>query len=77
VIVTPNSGATQTVRDGLEGFIVPIRDSAAIAQRLTELATDRDRLAGMRLACLCRAAEMSWSTYQTALVNAVAPLLPQ
>lgn len=75
VITTPNSGGTQTVRDGVEGFIVPIRDSVAIAQRLAELASDRDRLAGMRQACLRRADEISWSTYQETLLEAVAPLL--
>jgi len=31
VIATANSGATEAVRDGVEGFIVPIRSSQAIA----------------------------------------------
>ena len=75
VIATPHTAGPELIRDGVEGFIVPIRDSAAIAQRLAELAADRDRLAGMRLACLRRAAVISWSTYQAALVEAVAPLL--
>lgn len=77
LIATPHTAAPDLIRDGVEGFIVPIRDSAAIAQRLAELASDRDRLAGMRQACLRRAAAISWSTYQTALVQAVAPLVGQ
>ncbi|MCT0208300.1 glycosyltransferase family 4 protein [Synechococcus sp. CS-1332] len=75
VIATPNTAAPDLIRDGVEGFIVPIRDSAAIAQRLAELDDDRDQLAAMRQACLRRAAAISWSSYQTALVDAVAPLL--
>jgi glycosyltransferase involved in cell wall biosynthesis len=37
-IVTPNAGAI--VRDGIEGFIVPIRDDAAVAMHLARLADD-------------------------------------
>ena len=37
-IVTPNAGAI--VRDGVEGFIVPLRDAAAVADRLARLADD-------------------------------------
>ncbi len=37
-IVTPNAGAI--VRDGVEGFVVPLRDAAAVADRLARLADD-------------------------------------
>jgi glycosyltransferase involved in cell wall biosynthesis len=38
VITTPNAGSI--VRDGREGFIVPVRDAEAIASRIDELASD-------------------------------------
>jgi len=38
VICTPNTGSV--VRDGVDGFIVPIRNAAAIATRLEQLAAD-------------------------------------
>ena len=38
VIATPNSGSQDLFEDGVEGFIVPARDPAAIVQRLTQLA---------------------------------------
>lgn len=72
VIATPNSGATECVRDGLEGFIVPIRDSSAIAACLQRLASDPDRLGTMRLACLRRAAELSWARYEEGLRAVIA-----
>jgi starch synthase len=75
VIATPNSGATESVRDGTEGFIVPIRDSQAIAERLHQLATDKDLLVAMRLACLRRAQEQSWARYEEGLQAAVAHTL--
>ena len=67
VIATYNSGATEIVRDGIDGFIVPIRNSQVIAERLQQLASNRDQLAAMRQACLQRAAELSWTVYEQGL----------
>jgi glycosyltransferase involved in cell wall biosynthesis len=67
VITTPNSGGTASVRDGIEGFIVPIRNSQAIAERLQQLANNPDQLSAMRQACLCRATELSWAGYEQTL----------
>jgi starch synthase len=75
VIATPNSGATECVRDGMEGFLVPIRDSQAIAARLQQLAADRELLAAMKLACLWRAEELSWARYEEGLRMVVAQTL--
>jgi starch synthase len=75
VIATENSGATEVIRDGVEGFIVPIRDSRAIAERLQQLLDNRDQLASMRQACLRRAAELSWAAYGQGLRLAVGQAL--
>jgi glycosyltransferase involved in cell wall biosynthesis len=77
VLTTPNSGAALTIRDGVEGFIVPIRDSQSIADRLQQLADNRDQLAAMRQACLRRASELSWAGYENGLVQAVGQVLQQ
>jgi glycosyltransferase involved in cell wall biosynthesis len=71
VITTAHSGGTTSVRDGIEGFIVPIRSTAAIAERLQQLVDDRDQLAAMRQHCLHRAAELSWAGYEQGLRRAV------
>jgi len=75
VIASPNTAAPELIRDGVEGFIIPIRDSAAIAQRLTELTTNQELLTGMRQACLRRAAELSWASYQHELLSVVGQTL--
>jgi glycosyltransferase involved in cell wall biosynthesis len=67
VITTLHSGAPECIRDGVEGYIVPIRSSQAIADRLQLLAGDRQQLGAMRQACLRRAAELSWDGYEQAL----------
>jgi alpha-maltose-1-phosphate synthase len=77
VITTPNSGASVTIRNGVEGFIVPIRDSLAIAECLQQLADNRTQLIEMRQACLRRAADLSWSVYEQGLRSVVGPLLSQ
>ncbi|MFN9645262.1 MAG: glycosyltransferase family 4 protein [Cyanobacteriota bacterium] len=71
VIATPNSGATESVRDGKEGFLVPIRSSQAIAERLQWLVDHREQLAAMREACLDRARELSWTVYEDRLCASV------
>jgi glycosyltransferase involved in cell wall biosynthesis len=71
VITTLHSGAPECVRDGIEGFIVPIRDPCAIAQRLEQLLNNPDQLTSMREACLHRSAELSWASYEYNLCNAV------
>ena len=39
VIVTPHTGVNDYVEDGVNGYVVPIRDPEAIFQRLLTLAT--------------------------------------
>jgi glycosyltransferase involved in cell wall biosynthesis len=45
VICTPQTGST--VRDGVDGFIVPAQNPDAIAEKLASLAADPDLLAAM------------------------------
>jgi glycosyltransferase involved in cell wall biosynthesis len=71
VITTSHSGAAECIRNGVEGFVVPIRNSQAIAERLQQLADDRDLLARMREASLRRASELSWQSYEQQMRMAV------
>ena len=61
-IVTPN-GPGEVVRDGVDGFVVPIRDSGAIADRLGRLAQDPELLQCMSHSARARALEYTWDTY--------------
>lgn len=73
VIATPNTGATECIRDGLEGFLVPIRSSEAIIDRLQWLVDHREHLPTLRQACLNRARELSWAGYEAGLCAVVQP----
>ena len=64
VIGTTNSGAEDLLRDGVEGFVAPIRDSAAIAERLQRLADDAGLRQRMSLASLARVRSFGgWDEY--------------
>ena len=71
VIVTPNTGSLEFVRDGCEGFVVPIGSSDAIADRLNALNRDRELLAAMSRNAHATAAEKSWESYRANWADAV------
>lgn len=48
VITTKNSGASEIIRDGIHGFVVPEpEDSSAIAEKIRALSEDKDKLDSM------------------------------
>jgi len=69
VITTPNCGAV--VRDGVDGFIVPIRDAAAIADKVELLLSDRALRARMGENARARAREFTWERYGERLLGAL------
>jgi glycosyltransferase involved in cell wall biosynthesis len=71
VIVTPNTGSLEFVRDGCEGFIVPICSADAIADRLDALNRDRQLLADMSRHAYATAKEKSWKSYRDNWLEAV------
>lgn len=71
VITTPNSGGTDILRDGVDGFIVRIRDSESIAARLLQLHHDRALLQQMSEAAREGAALLDWRGYKARTVSLV------
>ncbi len=68
IVTTPNSGSK--VRDGEEGFIVPVRDASALADRLEQLITDRRLRESMSRAARKHAGELTWSHFGERLLAA-------
>ncbi|MCP9773922.1 glycosyltransferase family 4 protein [Synechococcus sp. Tobar12-5m-g] len=67
VITTPHCGSV--VRDGVDGFIVPIRDAQALAERIHQLLEDRTLRERMGAAARQRAQEFTWKSYGERLLN--------
>jgi glycosyltransferase involved in cell wall biosynthesis len=64
VIATPHTGAVDLFADGREGFIVPVRDPEAIADRLARLHGDPELRAAMGEAALARVRTIGgWDDY--------------
>jgi alpha-maltose-1-phosphate synthase len=64
VIVTPNTGASEIIRDGHEGYVVPICRPDTIACRLEALHSDRELLAEMSRRAQQTAEQNSWEQYR-------------
>lgn len=75
VVVTPHSGSTDFIEDGRQGFMVPIRNSEAIAERLNVLAGDRQLLAEMSVRAQETATVYGWTRYRREMTDALKKVL--
>jgi alpha-maltose-1-phosphate synthase len=62
-IASTNTGAVDLIEEATDGFIVPIRDAAAIADRLRRLYLDRDLCAEMGRKAALKAKDFTWHSY--------------
>ncbi len=69
VITTSHAGSV--VRDGMDGFVVPIRSAGAIAAKLGMMEAKRDMLQEMSQSALQRARAFTFQNYAENLVAAV------
>ena len=69
VITTPNTAGPDLVTHGRDGFIVPIRSSGAIAEKLELLIMKPHLIADMKQAALQSSAAFSWAKYRSKLLE--------
>lgn len=69
IIATPNTGAADIIEDGREGFIVPIRNVEALAEKLEWAYRNRSALHEMRIAARSLAMQYSWTRFRAGIVN--------
>ena len=75
VIGTTNSGAEDLFDDGVEGFVVPIRDAATLADRMQRLADDPALQRRMAASGLARVAGLGgWDRYGDMMTALLAQL---
>ncbi len=75
VITTAHTAGPDLMEDGVEGFLVPIRSAAAIAEKLELLHREPARLAAMHEAARAKAAARTWDTYRRVLMECLQPML--
>jgi glycosyltransferase involved in cell wall biosynthesis len=72
VIATTNTGASELISDGVEGFTVPIRSPGLIADRLQQLADQPELCELMGQAALARVQHLGgWDAYGEAWASAL------
>lgn len=71
IITTPNSGGSDIVTDGVEGFIVPVRDVEALKEKLEWCDRYPQELAQMGRAARRKAEQLTWGLYRQRLVRRV------
>jgi glycosyltransferase involved in cell wall biosynthesis len=70
VIATPHTCAPDVIVDGKHGFIVPIRDSERIAERLAWAIDRRTELASMGEAAALQARLFTWERFRSGVRQA-------
>ena len=75
IITTPNTAGPDLITDGVEGFIVPIRSSEKIAEKLDLLRREPDRRVAMADLARKRAQEFTWEQYGHSLASCVSAAL--
>jgi glycosyltransferase involved in cell wall biosynthesis len=75
VITTVNSGGAELIQEGIEGFSVPIRDTASILEKLQLLAGNPGLLERMSSAALVRGRLIGgWSTAEKLLLDGLSKI---
>jgi glycosyltransferase involved in cell wall biosynthesis len=67
VITTRNSGSI--VRDGLDGFIVPLRDASMLAEKMQYFYDNQDKIAQMGKSAGEHAKDFTWDKYGHKLIG--------
>ncbi len=77
LITTPNAGGSDIITDGVEGFIVPIRDVEALKEKLEWCYRHPLELAEMGRAARQKAEQLTWNLYRQKLASQVQEILKE
>jgi glycosyltransferase involved in cell wall biosynthesis len=71
IITTPNTAGSDIITDGVEGFIIPIRDVEALKEKLEWCYTHPAELALMGIAARKKAEQLHWGVYRQKLAKII------
>ena len=77
VITTAHTAGPDLLTEGEDGFIVPIRSSEAIAEKLELLHRDRDLLKGMKKKALEKSQKYTWQGYGDQIVTSIKRIISE
>jgi glycosyltransferase involved in cell wall biosynthesis len=71
VITTENTAGPDVITEGFDGFIIPLRDSQGLAEKILWCSNNRSLLRKMSKNARKKAEFYSWESYQATLVNTI------
>ena len=71
VIVSDHTGSKDAIRDGVDGYVVPVRDVEALVEKLELLYENRELCRELGRSARERVKEFTWKKYQTRLAQAI------
>ncbi|MBX9879500.1 MAG: glycosyltransferase family 4 protein [Candidatus Obscuribacterales bacterium] len=74
LIVTPNAGGDDLIEEGKTGFLVPIRNPEAIAEKINWCADNKSQLTEMGKLARAKAKSLTWDRYRQLVLQAIVPL---
>lgn len=74
VITTPNTAGPDIIQDGVEGFIIPIRDVEALKEKIEWCYHNPEELTEMGHAARRKAEDLTWAQYRFQLGNQIKKL---
>jgi glycosyltransferase involved in cell wall biosynthesis len=75
VIATSHAAGPDLIRDGIDGFVVPIRSAEAIVDKLDRLIREKGLLQEMGMAARDQADAFQWETYRQQLASVARTLI--
>lgn len=71
LIITPNTGGADLIKEGQTGFLVPIRSPQAIAEKLSWFLNNRDQIPEMGKMAQAHASTYTWGGYGETVVDSI------
>ena len=71
IIITPNTGGADLIKDGITGFLVPIRQPTAIAEKINWFVENRSHIAEMGKMAMEHASLYTWNGYGTKILHSI------
>jgi glycosyltransferase involved in cell wall biosynthesis len=75
IIATPHTAAPDLITDGRHGFIVPIRSTEALTEKLAWAAENREAVAAMGAAAALRSHDFGWDRFRSGIRQAYGEML--
>ena len=71
VIVSEGAGVSELVKDGVEGYVVPIRDAGAIAERIDWLRRKPEKVKEMGEKARLKAEKYTWERTRNEIIRVI------